>query len=207
MGKFLKILPPLVLLGLTPIVSGCLLEEKTVEIVVSEKTTAEYVHISPTKDFSSSMIIDFAAELDDVLSEEGVEKSGILYAFVTSLTYGVTSIPDMLTHDWDISGQIMIGRDDISIGPDTLMTYTNQSVSDALDQVIPARLHQDGVGVINQALQQYIDGTHLPQLVFIVENGDVDPEPSSGDPIVFSWKSWLEIQVIIEKTFDVPDPF
>ncbi len=206
MGKFLKILPPLVLLGLALIVSGCLLEEKTIQVVVSEKMSVEYKHSSPSKDFSTFVIVDFAAELDDVLGEQGVEKSDIQYAFVTSLAYGVTFIPDTLTHDWDISGQMLIGRGDISTGPDTLMTYTNQSVRDALDQVIPARLNQDGVGVINQALQQYIDDTHSPRLVFIVENDEVDPEPNLGDYIVFTWKIWFEIQVIFEETVDVPDP-
>jgi hypothetical protein len=76
-----------------------------------------------------------------------------------------------------------------------------------LDQVIPAPLNENGVSLINQALQQYLDGTHEPQLEFIIQNGDVVPEPSASDRIQFVWKSWLEIQVIFRETVEVPDPF
>ena len=71
---------------------------------------------------------------------------------------------------------------------------------------VPAKLHEDGVDVLNQALDQYIAGTHSPRLVFIIDNGDVDPEPSSNDNIVFNWKSGLEIHVVVQQEFEVPDP-
>ena len=63
-----------------------------------------------------------------------------------------------------------------------------------------------GVDVINQALADFLAG-QSPVLTLRVSNGDVEPNPGQGDPITFSWRVTLMLQVTAEQALDVPELF
>ncbi|MFH1756133.1 MAG: hypothetical protein ABIA59_10580 [Candidatus Latescibacterota bacterium] len=185
--------------------TSCILEDKVVQIVFTDKTSAEFNENSQDEHFLTTVVVDYADQIDDILADNDIDRDSIETAIVVSASYGVTSFTQ--DGDWEITGTILVDRQDISIAQDTLIKYTRQSIRDALGRKIPAQLHPGGVGILNQALAQYVAGTHNPVIEFTVDNGDVEPDPSPTNPIVFGWKTWLVIQVILTETFEVPDPF
>jgi hypothetical protein len=44
-------------------------------------------------------------------------------------------------------------------------------------------------------------------LTFTINNGATTPSPSVEDPMIFDWRAWLAIQVILNQGVEVFDPF
>ncbi len=206
MKKFLRKIPPAVLVCLVPyIMASCILDEKVLELVFTEQTTADFEHDSQSETFTDPETVDYADEIDKILAENGISKSKIRRAVIVSAAYEVTDFSH--THDWDIYGAILVERVDVAAGPDTLIRYSDQSVAGALGKKIPARLHPDGVDILHTAIRQYLADTHDPVIIFTVANSNVDPDPSSSDRIKFDWKGWLTMHILVEERMDAPDPF
>lgn len=186
--------------------SGCILEEKVIDIVLSDEISAEFIENHQTEAWTNNEIVDYASEINQILEDNGYSRSDIGEAKVVSAHYGVTAFAG--AHDWTINGMVEVRRIDGGIGPwTTVVNYTSVSVAGALGAKIPAALNAGGVTLLNQALADFIAGTD-PILEFRVNNdGDVIPDPSAVDPIIFDWRAWLLIQVVIKETLDVPDPF
>jgi hypothetical protein len=185
--------------------TSCILEDKVVQIVYTGRTSAEFSENSESVNWTTIAVVDYATQIDDILDDNDISREGLESAILVSASYGVTSYQQ--AENWEITGAILVDRRDINIAQDTIVTYSNVNVPDALGRRIPAQLHPAGVDIMNQALTQYIAGTHNPVLEFTVVNGDVSPDPTPANPIVFDWKAWLVIHVILEDTFEVPDPF
>ncbi len=187
------------------LVSGenCLLEEKVIDVVIKEETCAEFAENSTSETFATSVEIDYADQIDQILSDNGYSKSDIKSATLESGSYGVTSYTG--TTDWIISGGITVRRVDGGGSAVTLLDYTSESVVGLLGQKKDAALTSAGVALLNDALADYLGGQE-PVIEFTVNNGDVNPNPSQGDPIVFNWRACLRINVVIEQTVDVPEP-
>jgi hypothetical protein len=191
-----RFLIPLLLLLVAFALSGsnCLLDEKVLEIVYFHKTCADFVENEDSEVFTTPAIVDYAEDLDDILDDNAISKSDINCAHVVSASYMVTDFSH--THDWDISGTITVRRVDTAGAAVTLVTYTSQSVLGALNNSIPAVLDPAGVELINQALEDYIADTADPVLEFSVENGDVNPDPSAQDMLVFDWTGCVGIHIV-----------
>ena len=209
-------------LAVAVMASSCqILDEKTLEVILKSETCAEFSQDSESEDFTDVATIDMQEELEDALTNNGYEKSDIDDATLVGAFVGVTSFAQ--AHDWIISGQIEVeyltitdaGDTTVVSGPVTLINYTSQSVQDALGQKLPVPLTDPGVALLQQALDQFLADTLPPTercvLRFTVNNGTArnpqgDP-PSQTDPIVFDWKAWLVIHVLITQQVEVPDPF
>ncbi|MFQ5512325.1 MAG: hypothetical protein ACE5EO_10815 [Candidatus Krumholzibacteriia bacterium] len=208
MSKYIKTIG--VLLVVLALGGGCVLEDKVVQIVFSDETFVEFHERHESETFTTPLVLDYAQEINDVLVEEDMDRSMIVNASLVSVSYGVTRFSH--AHDWEITGAIAIERTDPGgpgsiLGPATIVNYDSVSVQGALGEKITADLDPAGVALLNGALQDFIDGQN-PILVFTVQNGNVDPNPSATDVLDFDWKAWLSIQVIVEETLeDVPDPF
>jgi hypothetical protein len=183
--------------------SGCVLEEKVIEVVLTGETCAEFQESHETEEYTTPVTIDYASEVDDILAGEGLSRWDIASAKVMSATYQVTEFEH--PHDWTISGYITaehVGNG----GPAKIIDYTDQSLLAAQPAPIPAALSLGGVSVVNEALQAYLDGDY-PMLRFEVNNGSVAPEPSPSDRLVFKWEACIKIHVLYQEELEVPDPF
>lgn len=202
-----RFLIPLLLLLVAFALSGsnCLLDEKVLDIVYFHKTCVDFEENEDSEVFTTPAIVDYAEDLDDILDDNGISKSDINSARVVSASYMVTDFSH--THDWDISGTITVRRVDTAGAAVTLVTYTSQSVLAALNTSVLAVLDPAGVELINQALEEYIADTADPVLEFSVENGDVDPNPSAQDMLVFDWTGCVAIHLVAGISLEVPDPF
>lgn len=193
----------LMVFALAAVNFGCL-DEKVIEIVVTGETCAV---IHEDEDGSSPPdpeVLDFAQEIRDILDDAGYSVDDIIDAFLMGGHYGTVNFDQQ--HDWTVSGAIQVQRSDISGPVVTIINYASQSVQAALNQKIPAPLEQAGVDVINDALTAFLAG-ESPVLTFYVVNGSIAPTPSPSDRMIFDWKAWISIQVILEESLEVPDPF
>jgi len=181
---------------------GCVLEEKVIEVVYTGETCAEFLEAHESAQFTTPVIDDYGDRINDILEEEGLNRDDILAAKVMSAAYQVTEFDH--GHDWTISGYITaehIGNG----GPAAILTYTDQSLVAAMPEAVPADLNSDGVAVVNEALQAYLDGGY-PMLKFEVHNGTVQPAPSPTDSLVFAWEACIKIHVVYSEELEVPDP-
>lgn len=189
-------------LCLVPLALASCLDEKVIEIVLTGETFADFSQNETTLNWTEDAVVDIAGEIRDILEDNGYEMDDLKAAHVTSASYGVTSFSQ--SHDWTITGAIVVSRDG---GPFALvLDYTSQSVQAALGQKIAAPLEPAGVAVINTALDDFRNGQN-PVLAFQIQNGNTVPAPSVEDPMIFDWRAWLAIQVVIEESVEVPDPF
>lgn len=190
--------------------AGCILETKVIQIVFGDETSVEFNELHETETFTTPLVLDYGQEINDVLVEEDIDRSEIVSASVVSVSYGVTRFSH--PHDWEITGSITVARTDPGgpatlFGPVAIINYDSLSVLKSLNKKIIADIDPAGVALLNRALQDFIEGQN-PILVFTVQNGDVNPNPSAVDRLDFDWTAWLNVQVIVEQVFeDVPDPF
>ena len=183
---------------------ACVMDEKTLDIVFTGETSADFQeNEDDATDDPEIAVIDIADELRDILEENEVALSEIKDAFVTSVSYGVSSFNQ--SHDWTVSGAVSVRRDFTGAFV-PIANYTSVSVQGALGQKTGVALLPAGVAIVNQALDDFLAGQN-PVLEFQLENESVDPVPSGADPMVFDWRAWLAIQLITTETVDVPDPF
>jgi len=131
--------------------AGCL-EEKTLDIVLTGETYADFSQDETSENWTEPAVIDMAQEIRDILDDNGVS-GDLTGAHVTSASYGVTQFSQ--DHDWDISGAITVTYKGTT---ETLINYTSQSVTAALGKKISAPLLPAGVDLINLALQDFLDG-------------------------------------------------
>jgi hypothetical protein len=194
----------LLLVGLVVGASNCVMEDRIIQVVVTNESCADFDVSATAVSFANSVIVDYASEIDQALQDNDVSRSDIISAKIVSVSYGVTAFSQ--SHDWNITGAINVARIDVQDGPAAVFNYTSQSVSDALGKSLPANLIPDGVGVLNRALEAYVAGGS-PILQFEVANGGVSPTPSQLNPIAFSWKTCIVTQIVTSKSLQVPDPF
>jgi hypothetical protein len=202
MRKIAFLLSSLILTSLILGGAGCVLEEKVIEVVLTGETCAEFLEDHETEEFTTPVTIDYGAEINAILTDNGLSRSDIAMAKVMKATYQVTEFDH--GHDWTISGTVTaehLGNG----GPATIIDYTDQSLLAAQAAPVPADLNPAGVGVVNEALQAYLDGAY-PILVFEVNNGSVEPSPSPSDRLVFTWEACITIHILYQEEVEVPDP-
>jgi len=205
MKTILRFSPSLLLAAL--LVGGlasCIMEEKVIELVLKGETSAEFSYNDTNEIYQEETFIELSEKIAEMIDDAGLDRDKIASAFVVGVEYGVTAFDG--THDWAISGDITIDSTHDAAGFVPLVTYTSQSIQAALGERLPQTLQAGGVDAINGALTDFLAGG-TPVVTLRIENGDVEPPPNAGDPIVFTWQIWLTIQVTGEETLDVPDPF
>jgi hypothetical protein len=176
---------------------GCL-EDRETEIVLNDENCESFDEYRTSAVYTTPYLLDVAEEIDSLLADNDVSRGDILEAFLVSASYEITDFPHgELYHDWAFAGVIMVERIGSGNPPDTLLDYNDYiTVSDAVvgDKTYVV-LHEAGVAVINGALDDFITGAD-PVLRFTIENGDIEPDPSMIDPMIFSWEFCLFIQVL-----------
>jgi hypothetical protein len=198
----------LLLLGLILGLSNCIMEDRTVELVFSDSTCVDFSQFDATATFHSDPVqVWYKDELDKILQNNDVSPDDIVAIKLVSASYGVDSVTYFAQqHDWTISGLITVERIDEGEGPVPLLKYMTQSVLGALNKTIPAQLDSVGVGLIDSAFVDFINGGN-PILEFQVVNSTVSPLPSQSDPIVFDWKACIWVDFVMKTDLEVIDPF
>jgi hypothetical protein len=201
MKKKLTWVVALLLVGLAMSGSDCIFEQKVIELVVTGSTCVDFEEYHVTDNWTTPETYDVSDELDAILVDNGIDKTQILSAEIISITYEVIDPP---VHDWTLTGTITV---EYNSGPETIVNYTNQMLSEIDGVAKYADLNQDGVDEMHEAIDVYLNDTGSPIVTFRVENGDVTPDPTVLDPIEFDWRACIKIYVIVEEEYDWPDIF
>lgn len=203
MNRTMKLGAVSALVALVAIATGCIMEDTGVEIVIKNVYCLPFEEDHETETFTTPETLDLAEELDQALDDAGVDRDQIVRGGMIAATFEVTDPP---AHDWTLTGGITVERTDIVDGPETIIHYTSQSLMDAYGAPVLADLDEDGVDLINDAIDDYIAGGS-PVLLFKVVNGDCDPNPSGSDRLVFDWEACVLYYAVIVDTLNLPDPF
>jgi hypothetical protein len=201
----------LLLVGVVMGTSTCIMENRTMDLVVTNEACGT-INVNETSESTEFLWTDvfLADQINQALEDNDLKSEEIVTVRVMSASYGVTAFthPYPVSHDWTISGEITVERVDIADGPGTLLAYASRSVEGALGKSYPAALDTAGVGIVNRALDDYLDGVTPPPVLRIRMNyTSVDPTPTGPDPIVFDWQTCLKMHIVAQKKMDFPDPF
>lgn len=195
------------LLAMFLLQGGCVLDEKVIQVVVSDKTCVEFTENENTDNFNTPRIVDYADELNRILDDAGYERADIDTAFVSADSISYELLQFAHTHDWDLTGRVTVQRTDVGGALTTLVNTMTTTITDSkIGNPQPVALTAAGIAVVNQALADYLNGDN-PVLRFEVVGDDITPDPSDTDRMVFTWKFLVAIQVILGETLDIPDPF
>jgi hypothetical protein len=188
--------------------NGCLVEDREVEIVLNGENCETFDVMQTSESFITPQFMAIGEELDSLLADNEVSREQIQDAFLVSASYEVKEFThEVLYPNWDLEGVITVERFDITDSPDTLVIYTNITISDEIvGEKTYAVFHEDGVAKVNQAIDDYLSGGY-PMLLLRIENSNAEPEPSPSLPIDFSWEFCLFIQVITALDTEIFQPF
>lgn len=205
MKRFLGMISMTLLVCLLIAGSGCILQQKIVELVLTNETFMDFAEFDSSASWTHPDTLDnYAEDLDEALDDAGYSRPDITSATLMAGHYGVLTFTQ--SHDWTIEGSITVQRLNPPGAAATIIDYSSVSVQGSLGKKIPAPLVSAGVAIMNQALTDFINGQN-PILVFTVVNGDVTPTPSQSDKIQFDWRAWITIQVLLQADVEIPDPF
>lgn len=190
-------------------------EDKKFDIVVGDVVCPDstFEQDSASEVFTDTVYVQAGHEVDSTLARNGYSRADIKSAVLNGAYVTVTefTVPDHPGNDWIISGAIMIQRTDLpGVQPeDTLVKYSRQSVAEAHGVEVTVALHEDGVAIINQALQDFLEPPYdvYPAFRLVVLNGDCEPDPSAGDRVQFEWLACLQVQLVGTKSTETLDPF
>ena len=190
MKKIIKATALVFLLIFAAFASNCIVEEREVDVVITDEQCLTFPEYHDSDNYTNPDTLYLGPELDEVLADNDVSRSDIVTAFMVSATYQVRDT--ILAHDWKVSGGIRIKRIDVAGPEEVLIAYDTLSIESAMPAPLMAVLEPDGVAIVNQAFTDFIAGGD-PILVVTVYNGNVEPDPSVADPIVFIWDACLTV--------------
>jgi hypothetical protein len=184
-------------------------EEKEYDIVIGDDLCPDttFTQNSASEIFTDTVYVEAGEDIDDALKDNGFSRSSIKAAILNGAYYSATEWvpPTPPQTDWKISGAIMIQRTDVPGPEDTIVVYTEASVKAALGKEVVARLADGGVAIVNDALEDFLDGAN-PAFRLVVLNGDCDPNPSANNRIQFKWYACLQVQIVLVEKSKVFDP-
>jgi len=191
-----------------PLYSASCLKEKIIQIVIGQEASADFFKDDASETFETPDTLDLCGALDDALAEAGLSRDDIVKIVVLGAYYGAVTLGS--PHDWTISGEVSVARQDLGGSDVTAITYTSQSVAAALGKKIKAPLTTPSVDLLQAAANDWLTGAS-PILVAKLKNGTArspqNTPPDASDRIIFSWRLWVKVQVVLEDSVELPDPF
>jgi len=182
---------------------GCVMEDKVVELVLKGTTCVKFPEYHESAEWNTPLVLDYADSIRSILEDNDIDIDKIKKVTLASVSYMVTQKD--FPHDWDISGFITVKRD--AGEAKRIVKYTDQSLEAAYLTTTYGELDAAGVAIINSAFADFLDNPYGPiVLTFTTENDAVTPVPTPQDPIDFTWKACLRIQLVYEEEFNLPDP-
>jgi len=181
------------LLGLTSCVfqNGDLVLNETVCVNIEETQT--------DGSFSTFVVVDdFQEALNKKLEQHGKGPKDVQSIHMVSATFKTLKVAP---HDWNLTGDVSIARQDteggpITDGPALLVSFDGQSLAGLKGRPTDAELLSGGVDVVNNALQALLLGEN-PRMILQVDNEVASPVPSESDPMSFTTKVCVKFQMVV----------
>ena len=182
---------------------GCVYDDLSSEMVVTEKVCVNVDEYRTNGTLGSAVVTqEFAEDVYQILEKYDSNIKDVKSISVVSGTYQVTR-PSEAKHDWVVTSQVTIKRQDdmsgpVTDGPAVFVDLTSQSLKAAQGKAVPADLNSAGVALVDRALDDLLTG-QTPRLILTMEGGTITPAPSLVDPLSFTWRACVTFQVVIDK--------
>ena len=175
--------------------TSCIYDPQTGTIVVSEKICVNMDQYETDGDIGARAVCDkFRERLLDDINSHGATMDDIVDISVTSATYKLIKLKG---HDWHLTADVKVSRVDVSDGPATLVSFSNQSIDDLSGKPTNAALNAAGVELLNRALDDLLAGGD-PQVAIELVDESIVPVPSMSDPLEFKWLACVEFQAVVD---------
>lgn len=177
--------------------AGCVLSES--DLVLTDNICVDIDEVQTDGSFSTFVVADgFKAAFEKKLKENGKSPQDVKAIHMLSGSFKNVKVSP---HDWTVSAQIDIARDDngdssYEDGPAPLTSFSNQSIKALKGQ--PVTLSAAGVELVDRALADLLLGDD-PRLVLIVNNESVTPTPTSSDVMAFTTQACVKFQIVVGK--------
>jgi hypothetical protein len=191
-------------LGVLALAGGCVYDDMSSEMVVTEQVSVTLDEYRESGTLGSAVVVaEFADDVYKMLEKYDSNIKDIKSINIVSGTYRVAK-PSQAAHDWVITGPVTVRRQDdpmgpVTDGPATFVNMTRQSLRAAQGAPIYADLNSAGVALIKRALDDLLLGQD-PRLLLQMEGGTIEPTPTPGDPLSFTWRTTVTFQVVITKS-------
>ena len=179
---------------------GCVYDES--DLVITESVCVNFDQTITTGSFSTFVVCDkFLETLLAELAAHDKTLDDIESIHMVSGTFKTMAVTGANMHDWLITADVSIGRQDDSSGPFTdgpaaFVSFDNQSLQALKGAPTDAPLIAAGVDVVNNALEALLNGED-PRLVLVVDNESISPTPSTSDPMDFKLLTCVKFQAIV----------
>lgn len=179
---------------------GCVLNNS--DVVIEETVCVTLDEYQTTGTFESFLVCDqFKARLLAALAANNLQLSDVRRITMKSGTFQTSNVTP---HDWTVTADINIARQDVvdgpfDDGPATFVTFVNQSLQGIKLGAPAVKLNHTGVNLVNRALNSLLDGED-PRLVLLVQNEAVAPTPSVSDPLQFTLEACVQFQATVRKS-------
>lgn len=181
---------------------GCVYDDLSSEMVVTDKVCVKLDEYRTSGTLGSAVVTqEFADDVYKLLDKYDSKIKDVKRINVVSGTYEVVT-PSQAAHDWVVTSQVTIKRQDdmsgpVTDGPAVFVDLTSQSLN-AAKKPVPADLNSAGVALVNRALDDLLKG-QKPRLILTMEGGTITPTPTLVDPLSFSWRACVTFQMVIDK--------
>ena len=189
-------------IGAAALMSGCIYDPPSGTAVLTEKVVVQFSEYREIPTIGSAVVADdFQEKLMQKLEENGYELEDVQKITMVSGSYKVSK-PSKAPHDWVITGNVTISRQDDPMapptsGPSPFIDMFNQSLKAAKGKPVRASLNAEGVALVDRALAGLLEGMN-PRLIIAMNSSNITPPPSASDPLDFQWLCEVTFQAVIK---------
>jgi len=182
---------------LTAVTTSCIYDPQTGTVVISETICVNMHEYETDGNIGSRAVCDkFRQKLMDRIADYGATLDDIDDISVVSASYKLATLKGT-KHDWVVSADVNLHRDDVVDGPEMLTSFSNQSVGDLKGPFTAAVLDGDGVALIDRALDDLLEGMD-PIIIVTLDGFSIAPTPSMSDPFEFNWVACVTFQAVVD---------
>lgn len=200
MKKFVVLLAVAAAVCLAAVFTSCIYDEQLGQLVVTEKICVNFEQTETDGVFDDRRVApQFRERIDAILEENGATYDDLVSLSVVGGTYKLVV---MKGHDWRVTADVSVFRRDVTPGPvmdgpEHLLSFTNQSIAALKGKPTTADLDEDGVDLLNRALEDLLAGED-PMIWLELENTSINPVPSSSDPLELRFLACVQFQAVID---------
>jgi hypothetical protein len=182
---------------LTAVTTSCIYDPQAGQVVVTENICVNMTEYQTDGNLSSRAVSDkYRERLLEAIASYGATLDDISDISVVSAKFKLASLKST-KHDWTASADVYIHRQDVSDGPEQLISFSNVSLADYKGPYETAVLDGDGVDLINRALDDLLEGAD-PVLILDLMNFSIDPVPTMDDPLQLNWIGCITFQAVVD---------
>jgi hypothetical protein len=162
------------------------------KLLYSDKFCVQFDEVRTSVPFSTEVVSDlFAEQFLASLAAQGLTADDLGLIRMTGGSYALKG--NIQGHDWVITSRVDVQRQGGIFPFEPFVNTTTTNLKGLKGKGENADLNQEGVNIIDVALEDLVNGGDPVLLVKMVAT-EVVPAPSPQDPMIFTWQACIEVQ-------------